>query len=88
MPEIAEGKPLLVILFPTIENIANLKLLVARCVHFLRQHLVGKRISKIQAVDDSNVFGKVGTTGSAFEKALKGRTVSGPNAMPLTQTRP
>ncbi|KAL2273864.1 hypothetical protein FJTKL_04045 [Diaporthe vaccinii] len=48
---------------------------VARCVHFLRQHLVGKRISKIQAVDDNNVFGKVGTTGSAFEKALKGRTV-------------
>ncbi|KAK2599335.1 hypothetical protein N8I77_011101 [Diaporthe amygdali] len=48
---------------------------VARCVHFLRQHLVGKRISKIQAVDDNNVFGKVGTSGSAFEKALKGRTV-------------
>lgn len=50
--------------------------LVARCVHFLRQHLVGKRIAKIQAVDDNNVFGKVGTSGSAFEKALKGRTVS------------
>ncbi|KAG6361544.1 hypothetical protein INS49_009771 [Diaporthe citri] len=48
---------------------------VARCVHFLRQHLVGKRISKIQAVDDNNVFGKVGTSGAAFEKALKGRTV-------------
>lgn len=57
-------------------------------MHFLRQHLVGKKISKIQAVDDNNVFGKVGTTGSAFEKALKGRTVSDPTAMPLMQTRP
>ncbi|KAI3398983.1 hypothetical protein diail_8010 [Diaporthe ilicicola] len=49
----------------------------ARCVYFLRQYLVGKRISQIQAVDDNNVFGKVGTSGSAFEKALKGRTVQG-----------
>ncbi|POS79780.1 formamidopyrimidine-DNA glycosylase, partial [Diaporthe helianthi] len=49
--------------------------LVARCVHFLRQHLVGKRISKVTALDDGNVFGKAGTSGSAFEKALKGRTV-------------
>ncbi|KAG8169674.1 hypothetical protein KVR01_000419 [Diaporthe batatas] len=47
---------------------------VARCVHFLRQHLVGKRISKVTAVDDNNVFGKVGTSGPEFEKALKGRT--------------
>lgn len=56
-------------------------------MHFLRQHLVGKRISKIQAVDDNNVFGKVGTTGSAFEKALKGRTVSKLTAMSFMQTR-
>ncbi|OHE94261.1 formamidopyrimidine-DNA glycosylase domain-containing protein [Colletotrichum orchidophilum] len=48
---------------------------VARCVHFLRLHLVGKKIAKVSAPDDANVFGKVGTSGPAFEKAVKGRTV-------------
>jgi formamidopyrimidine-DNA glycosylase len=48
---------------------------VARITHFLRQHLVGKKISKVVAQDDSSVFGKVGTSASAFEKALKGRRV-------------
>ncbi|KUI53003.1 Formamidopyrimidine-DNA glycosylase [Cytospora mali] len=46
-----------------------------KLVHFLRQHLVGKTIAKVQALDDNNVFGKVGCSGPAFEKALKGRTV-------------
>ncbi|KAH9907407.1 formamidopyrimidine-DNA glycosylase [Xylariomycetidae sp. FL2044] len=50
---------------------------VARVTHFLRQHLVGKTISKILALDDSNVFGKVGTSGPAFQKALAGKTVVG-----------
>lgn len=62
-------------------------LLVARCVHFLRQHLVGKKISKIEALDDNNVFGKAGTSGSAFEKALKGRIVSVPTVMSSMQIR-
>ncbi|KAL2875007.1 hypothetical protein SGCOL_009851 [Colletotrichum sp. CLE4] len=48
---------------------------VARCVHFLRLHLVGKKIAKVSAPDDANVFGKVGTSGPAFEKAVKGRKV-------------
>ncbi|KAI2628862.1 Formamidopyrimidine-DNA glycosylase N-terminal domain-containing protein [Hypoxylon sp. NC1633] len=48
---------------------------VARVVHFLRQHLVGKTIGKAVAPDDSNVFGKVGTSGPAFEKALAGKKV-------------
>ncbi|GKT57849.1 formamidopyrimidine-DNA glycosylase [Colletotrichum tofieldiae] len=48
---------------------------VARCVHFLRQHLLGKKIAKVSAPDDANVFGKVGTSGPAFEKAVKGRKV-------------
>lgn len=87
MPEIAEGKSLRATLSFSIGDIINLLLLVARCVHFLRQHLVGKRIAKIQAVDDNNVFGKVGTSGSAFEKALKGRTVSGSTTMPSIQIR-
>ncbi|KAI0863903.1 formamidopyrimidine-DNA glycosylase [Xylaria cubensis] len=48
---------------------------VARVTHFLRQHLVGKKISKVVAQDDSNVFGKVGTTGFAFLAALTGKRV-------------
>ncbi|KAI1649379.1 Formamidopyrimidine-DNA glycosylase N-terminal domain-containing protein [Daldinia loculata] len=48
---------------------------VARVVHFLRIHLTGKTISKAIAPDDSNVFGKVGTSGPAFEKALAGKKV-------------
>ncbi|KAI0408377.1 formamidopyrimidine-DNA glycosylase [Xylaria palmicola] len=48
---------------------------VARVTHFLRQHLVGKTIGKIVAQDDSSVFGKVGTSGPAFQAALSGRRV-------------
>ncbi|KAI1632688.1 putative formamidopyrimidine-DNA glycosylase [Biscogniauxia mediterranea] len=50
---------------------------VARVVHFLRLHLVGKTITKVLAPDDANVFGKVGTSGSAFERALTGKRVVG-----------
>ncbi|TGJ78678.1 hypothetical protein E0Z10_g10082 [Xylaria hypoxylon] len=48
---------------------------VARLTHFLRQHLVGKKIGKIVAQDDNSVFGKVGTSGSAFQAALAGKLV-------------
>ncbi|KAI0537395.1 formamidopyrimidine-DNA glycosylase [Xylaria digitata] len=48
---------------------------VARVTHFLRQHLVGKKIGKIVAQDDNSVFGKVGTSGSAFQAALAGKRV-------------
>lgn len=51
-------------------------MIVARIVHFLRLKLVGKKIANASAIDDANVFGKVGTTGAAVEKALKGRKVS------------
>ncbi|KAI1132902.1 formamidopyrimidine-DNA glycosylase [Nemania abortiva] len=50
---------------------------VARVTHFLRQHLVGKKIGKIVAQDDSSVFGKVGTSGAAFQAALAGKRVVG-----------
>ncbi|CAJ2505249.1 Uu.00g126430.m01.CDS01 [Anthostomella pinea] len=50
---------------------------VARVTHFLRLHLVGKKISKVWAQDDQNVFGKVGTSGDAFMKALTGKQVVG-----------
>ncbi|XWW98592.1 hypothetical protein V2A60_006592 [Cordyceps javanica] len=48
---------------------------IARAVHFLRIHLVGKRIASAEAIDDANVFGKVGTTGAAVAAALKGKKV-------------
>lgn len=44
-------------------------------MHFLRLHLVGKKIAKASAQDDANVFGKVGTTGDAVAAALKGSKV-------------
>jgi formamidopyrimidine-DNA glycosylase len=49
---------------------------VARIVHFLRLHVVGKRIISTTAIDDKNVFGKVGTSGEEVEAALKGNKVS------------
>lgn len=57
------------------EFYANGIIPVARLVHFLRHHLVGKKIAKVVAPDDANIFGKVGCSGPAFEKALKGRKV-------------
>jgi formamidopyrimidine-DNA glycosylase len=50
---------------------------VARIVHYIRKHLVGKTLSKVIAVDDANVYGKVGTSGAEFQKALTGRKVVG-----------
>jgi formamidopyrimidine-DNA glycosylase len=44
-------------------------------VHFLRENLVGKTLAKVVALDDANVFGKVGTSSGEFEKALVGRKV-------------
>jgi formamidopyrimidine-DNA glycosylase len=57
---------------------------VARVVHFLRLKLVGKRIASATAVDDNNVFGKVGTTGADVEKALKGKKVGGLPALAIS----
>lgn len=48
---------------------------VARIVHYLRLHLVGKKIKNATAIEDNNVFGKVGTTGAEVAAALKGKTV-------------
>ncbi|PKS11421.1 hypothetical protein jhhlp_003184 [Lomentospora prolificans] len=48
---------------------------VARIVHFLRLHLVGKTISKVVAVEDTNVFGKAGTSGPEIESSLNGKKV-------------
>ncbi|KAI1329403.1 formamidopyrimidine-DNA glycosylase [Xylariaceae sp. FL0255] len=48
---------------------------VARLVHFLRHHLVGKRITSLTAPDDAIIFGKVGTTAAAFRSALVNKKV-------------
>lgn len=52
-------------------------LTAARIVHFLKTHLVGKRIKVAKAIDDASVFGKVGTTGDAVANALTGKKVIG-----------
>jgi len=50
--------------------------------------LVGKTIKKANAVDDNNVFGKVGTTGAAVAAALTGKKVCIlPNLYGLDLTR-
>ncbi|TVY73195.1 Formamidopyrimidine-DNA glycosylase [Lachnellula suecica] len=48
---------------------------VARVVHYLRKSLVGKTLSVVNAPEDVNVFGKVGTTGGEFQKAMTGKKV-------------
>ncbi|KAL8808633.1 MAG: hypothetical protein Q9223_003957 [Gallowayella weberi] len=48
---------------------------VARIVHYLHKHLVGKTLAVVKAQHDENVFGKVGTSAAEFEKALTGKRV-------------
>lgn len=48
---------------------------VARVVHYLKKHLLNKRIASVQVQDDNIVYGKVGTTAAAFQAAMTGKTV-------------
>jgi len=48
---------------------------VSRIVSFLRKHLINRRIASVLTQDDPIVYGKVGTSGDAVAKALKGKTV-------------
>ncbi|KAL8721678.1 MAG: hypothetical protein Q9225_001678 [Loekoesia sp. 1 TL-2023] len=48
---------------------------VARILHYLHKHLVGKSLATVKAEHDENVFGKVGTSAAEFEKALAGKKV-------------
>ena len=50
---------------------------VARIVHFIRKHLVGKTLSKVTAFEDNNVYGKAGTSSEEFQKAMNGKKVVG-----------
>ncbi|KAH8816103.1 formamidopyrimidine-DNA glycosylase [Xylogone sp. PMI_703] len=48
---------------------------VARIVHYLKKSLVGKTLANVKAPDDAVIFGKAGTTGAEFEKAMNGKKV-------------
>ncbi|KAL1792126.1 hypothetical protein ACET3X_009877 [Alternaria dauci] len=48
---------------------------VARIVSFLRKHAVGKTIEAVKAQEDNIVFGKVGTSATAFKEALTGKKI-------------
>lgn len=48
---------------------------VARAVHYIRKHLVGRTLQKVTAVEDGNVFGKVGTSHTEMMKHLTGKKV-------------
>lgn len=44
-------------------------------MHFLRKHLTNRAIASVTATNDDIVYGKVGTSAAAFEKAMTGKTV-------------
>ncbi|KAF9695769.1 hypothetical protein EKO04_006155 [Ascochyta lentis] len=48
---------------------------VARIVHYLKKHLVGRTIASVRAEEDDLLFGKVGTSASAFKTAMTGKKI-------------
>ncbi|OMP88113.1 Formamidopyrimidine-DNA glycosylase [Diplodia seriata] len=48
---------------------------IARIVHYLRKHVVGKTIRAVRTQEDDIIYGKVGTSASAFQKAMTGKKV-------------
>ena len=44
-------------------------------MHYLRKHLAGKRIANTLVQEDDIIYGKVGTSASAFQKAMTGKTI-------------
>lgn len=48
---------------------------VARVVHYLKKHLASKTIASVQVQEDNIIYGKVGTTASAFQAAMTGKKV-------------
>ena len=72
MPEIGEGIHALSV-FGINADVGNWK--VARVVHYMRKHLVGKTLAKVVAQEDANVFGKVGTSADEIMKSLTGKKV-------------
>ncbi|PLN85389.1 Formamidopyrimidine-DNA glycosylase N-terminal domain-domain-containing protein [Aspergillus taichungensis] len=50
---------------------------VSRIVHFIRQHLVGKTLTKVSTQNDDIVYGKAGTSATDFQKAMQGKKIAG-----------
>ncbi|KAF7196465.1 Formamidopyrimidine-DNA glycosylase [Pseudocercospora fuligena] len=50
---------------------------VARIVHYLRKHLVGRTVKTCKGFNDDIVYGKVGCSADAFSKAVEGKKVLG-----------
>ncbi|KAI9837927.1 MAG: hypothetical protein M1837_002666 [Sclerophora amabilis] len=48
---------------------------IARLVHYLRKHLLGKTVSAVKVQEDNIVYGKAGTTADQFQKAITGKKV-------------
>ena len=45
--------------------------------HTLKKHVLGHTVASVRALDDPIVYGKVGTSADAFEKAMAGKKVVG-----------
>ncbi|KAL4943368.1 hypothetical protein BDV06DRAFT_139554 [Aspergillus oleicola] len=50
---------------------------IHRIVHFIRQHLVGKTLTKVSTQHDDIIYGKVGTSAAEFQSAMEGKKVVG-----------
>ena len=72
MPEIGEGTSLFT---SPIKWKLNGVAKVARIVDYIQKHLVGKTLAKVKAQHDEIVFGKVGCSAEALEKAMAGKKV-------------
>lgn len=44
-------------------------------MHYLRKHVVGKTVRAVRTQEDDIIYGKVGTSASAFKKAITGKKV-------------
>lgn len=44
-------------------------------MHYLKKHVVGRTIAAVKVQEDNIVYGKVGTSASAFQKAMAGKKV-------------
>ncbi|KAB8072122.1 DNA glycosylase/AP lyase [Aspergillus leporis] len=50
---------------------------ISRIVHFIRQHLVGKTLSKVSTQNDDLIYGKAGTSAAEFQKVMEGKKIVG-----------
>ncbi|KAI9748421.1 MAG: hypothetical protein M4579_007229 [Chaenotheca gracillima] len=48
---------------------------IARLVHYLKKHLLGKTLAAVRVQEDNIVYGKAGTSAEEFQKAITGKKV-------------